>query len=87
MFEEITSRDTAKYIELLTQKTDLERTIDDKSIDAKTKCEAYSKLLPMLDSFHQFEATHARNLKILETRLIDSLTEEQKSSFNPMMPR
>jgi hypothetical protein len=79
--KKVVSKESDKYMELFKKKCDLENTFKDESLDAKTRCEAYQQLYPMLNSFYKFEKEHLNHLRTLESRLVGSMTEEQQASF------
>lgn len=79
--------ETNRYIELLRNQSKLEKDFNNEALDAKTRCEVFQELRPMMAELSRLQPIMLIYTKELESRLVASLTGEQKSSYESQKMR
>jgi len=80
-------RETDRYIELLGKQNRLEKDFNNEALDAKSRCELFPELRRTMDELSTLSPIVLIYTKELESRLVASLTDEQKSSFESQKMR
>ncbi len=80
--EELIKKEWDEYFPVFSRVTNLEKITKDKTADDETICKAYLELIAIYPSYRKLESQHLMHLQVLEAKLYESMTDEQKQSLH-----